>query len=130
MIKANATDIEIFFEVVDVDEQQNAINFSIRIDFSPFMQRATYQIRNVMIDKEELLKFEEQLANEQIAELCDVNAQLVLQIEHTDECDKIEIQPLSTEVETEYDRLNITMYADHLIMGRLSQAFQKYPKWW
>lgn len=130
MIKANATDINMSFEVIGADDNDEAINFTIKIEFTPSFQRSNYQIRNVLIDKDELYKFEEQLQSGDEAELSDINAQLIMHIKHTDDFDIIEVQPLSSEVTTDYDRLNITMYADHLIMSRLGAAFKKYPKWW
>lgn len=130
MIKASAADIEISFEIINVDDNAGSINFTIKIEFSPFLQKATYQIRNLKIDKSELLKFEEQLIAGEEAELCDINAQVVLYLKHTAKFDIIEIQPLSTEVVSDYNRLNITMRADHLLISRLAASFKKYPKWW
>ncbi len=130
MIKASATDIDISFDIVDVDEHEEIINFTIKIEFSPFLQKAIYQVRKAYIDKNELNKFEEELTSSDTAELNDVNGYTIIRLQRTNDGNIIEVQPLSDEVASDYDRLNITMYADVALMDKLSAAFTKYPKWW
>ena len=86
-----------------------------------------------MVDKKEFEEFENALVdlpNGESAELYDTDAYLILKITNDEKYAEIQVQPIMEGVISEYDKLGITMIADHLIVERLAAAIKKYPKWW
>lgn len=128
MIKVKATDIEMSFDIVG--EDHGALVFTIRIEFSPNMQKIEYILRNVRIEKSDFNDFEVQLAAGSTAELIDINACPVLIISKGKKHVEVEVQPPTDLKDSEYSNLNINMHVDQDLVGKLAAAFKKYPKWW
>lgn len=130
MIKVCSKDIEMSFDVIDVKDREGIMVMTIKIEFSPCMQKVSYQLRNVRIEKTAFSDFEEQLVAGGPAELVDASVLPVLAIRNEKKYVEIEVQPASDLKDSEYSQLSITMRAEPDIMQKMAAAFRKYPKWW
>ena len=130
MILAEASGISISFDPMETEDEVGSIQFDISIKFRTRNQFSQFDVKNVWIEESELNRFETQLDRETVSELNDMSGYTIIRMQHVDDFTKIEINPIKERMSQEYDRINVTIFADYNIITYLYRALNEYAKWW
>ena len=130
MILAEASGISISFDPMETEDKVGSIKFNISIKFRTRNQFSQFDVKNVWIEESELNRFETQLDRESVSELNDMSGYTIIRMQHVGDLTKIEINPIKERMSQEYDRINVTIFAEYNINTNLYKALNNYAKWW